>query len=128
MNNPSNPKERNLLKGAIRRVFSRSDLRRKVVALTVVKHEDPKRPRVKKWSICPLCKEYTPTYQMEVDHVDPIIGLSETLESLSWDTVIDRVFCNENNLLAICKVCHKAKSKRENAERRRLKKERKNVA
>jgi 5-methylcytosine-specific restriction endonuclease McrA len=125
MKNPDNAKERNLIKGSIRRVFSRSELRRQIVQLTVVNHLDPTRLRVKKWSNCPMCKEFVPTYLMEVDHVNPIIGLNETLEDLSWDTVVDRIFCNKNNLLAICKVCHAKKSSVENAERRKLKKERK---
>lgn len=114
-------KERGLLKGAIRRVFSRSDIRRKVVELTVVKHYDPSRPRVKKWSVCPLCEQFTPTYLLQVDHRDPIVPTHTSLEEMSWDTVIDRVWCAENNLLAICKPCHREKTRLENKERRKNK-------
>lgn len=122
MKNPRiSNKERGLLKGAIRRVFSRSDIRRKVVALTVVQHHDPSRPRVKKWSVCPLCEQFIPTYQLQVDHRDPIVPTDTTLEDMSWDTVIDRVWCVENNLMAICKPCHKEKTKLENKERRKNK-------
>lgn len=115
-------KERGLIKGAIRRVFSRSDLRRKVVDASVVQFTDPSRPRVKKWSVCPLCELFTPKYLMEVDHKNPIIGVDTTLEDMSWDTVIDRVWCEENNLMAICKSCHKEKTKMENKARRAHKK------
>lgn len=125
MKNPSNPKERNLIKGSIRRVFSRSDLRKKIIALTIVDHTDLSRPRVKRWSICPKCREFVPTYQLEVDHINPVVALGETLEDLSWDTVVDRVFCHENNLMAICKPCHKIKTKLEAAERRKLRKAKK---
>lgn len=123
---PSSPKERNLIKGAIRRVFSRSELRRLVVDSSRIDYTDATRPRVKKWSFCLDCKKETPTYLMEVDHVNPIIRLGEALEDLTWDTLVERVWCEFDNLRAVCKTCHKAKTKLENAERRRLKKEKKN--
>lgn len=116
-------KERNLLKGAIRRVFSRSDLRRKIVDLVLVEHSDPTRKRVKNWCKCPACGEFIPKSYMQVDHIIPIIGIDESLEDLSWDTVIDRLWCEEHNLTAICKECHIIKTKAENKERRKLKKE-----
>lgn len=112
-------KERNLLKGAIRRVFARSDLRRAILAISVVDYSDEKRPRVKKWSLCPVCSQYIPTYLMVVDHVEPLVPISTSLENMSWDTVIDRTWCEKNNLKAICKPCHKIKTKRENKERKR---------
>lgn len=118
-------KERGLIKGAIRRVFSRSDLRRKIVEASRVQYVDVSRPRVKKWSFCNLCSKATPTYQMEVDHKLPIIPVDDTLENMSWDTVIDNIWCVEEGLSAICESCHKIKTKAENAERRRIKKERK---
>ncbi len=124
MQNPPNKKEKQLVKGAIRRVFSRSELRKLVMEQSKITYTDPNRPRVKKWSKCPECKQLTPTYLMEVDHILPVVGLSEKLEDLSWDTLIDRVWCSIDNLKAICKVCHKIKSKAEQKERRRLKKER----
>lgn len=123
MKHPSNPKERNLIKGAIRRVFSRSELRRLVVDSSRIDYTDATRPRVKKWSYCPECCKETPTYLMEVDHVNPIIRPGESLDDLTWDTLIGRVWCEFENLRAVCKPCHKAKTKLENAERRRLKKE-----
>lgn len=122
MKKPDNPKERNLIKGAIRRVFSRSDLRKKALQKSVVSHYDETRKRVTKWSKCPDCQQFTPTYQMEVDHVEPIIGLDESLEDLTWDVIVDRIWCSEDNLRAICKPCHKRKTKLENSERRKNKK------
>ena len=116
-------KEQNLIKGAIRRVFSRSEIRRKIVELTVVQHTDDSRKRVKNWCKCPVCKQFIPKSYMQVDHVIPIVGITETLDDLSWDTVIDRIWCEENNLMAICKDCHKQKTKEENKQRRKAKKE-----
>src|SRR5579859_4509761 len=113
-------KERNLVKGAIRRVFSRSDLRRSVIESSVIKFLDPNRPRVKKWSLCPICKTNIPTYLMEVDHINPIVPLDKTLEDLSWDFLIDSIWCDKMNLKAICKDCHKVKTAAERKARRKI--------
>lgn len=120
-------KEQNLIKGAVRRVFSRSDLRRKIVELSIVQHSDADRSRVKTWCKCPKCNQFIPKSYMEVDHITPIVGIHETLDDLTWDTVIDRIWCEEHNLEAICKECHNEKTKLENKERRRYKKEKKHV-
>ena len=126
MKKPTNPKERNLLKGAIRRVFSRSELRNKVLARHDIKHSDPARPRVTKWSFCGECGVVTPRYLMQVDHIKPVIKLGEVLEDLSWTELIEnRMWCDEVNLMPVCKDCHKAKTKAENKERRRIKREQK---
>ena len=118
-------KERNLLKGAIRRVFSRSDLRRSAVEVSRVEHKDENRPRVTKWSKCPVCKEFTPTYKMEVDHIEPIIPLNSSLEDMSWDEVVNRTWCDNKGLVALCKLCHIIKTKAENKIRREHKKKNK---
>lgn len=118
MNQPTNPKERNLLKGAIRRLFSRSDLRLSIIQKAEIKHHDPERPRVTKWVNCSECGLIFPRYLAEVDHVEPIIGLDENIGDLPWDIIIERVWCDAKNLRVVDKECHKAKTKLENAERK----------
>lgn len=115
-------KERNLLKGAIRRVFARSELRKAVIEKSKCIYHNPSRPRVKTWCFCPSCNNYIPKSYMEVDHITPLIGLMESLEGLSWDEVINRLWCEERNLQAICSDCHKKKTHAENKLRRRYKK------
>lgn len=123
---PDNAKERNLIKGAIRRVFSRSELRKRALDSSIVRdYSDPSRKRVTRWSRCSVCSKMEPTYLMEIDHVAPIVPVNSMLEDMSWDQVIDNVWCDERNLKPCCKPCHKEKTKAENFERRRLKKERK---
>lgn len=112
-------KERNLLKGAIRRVFSRSDMRRAVIDSTVIEHHDASRPRVTKWSICPVCTKFIPRYLMVADHISPLIPIDTKLEDMTWTTVIDNVWCEKNNLMGICKDCHKTKTRAENKLRKR---------
>lgn len=115
-------KERGLLKGAVRRVFSRSELRAQVVAASRIDHQDPERPRVKKWSRCASCKLPTATYQMQVDHIEPLQPIGVALDEMSMDDLVNRAWCDVKNLQALCLQCHKAKSKLENAERRKLRK------
>lgn len=117
------PKERGLLKGAIRRVFSRSDLRREALLTTMIPHKDPKRPRVTKWSTCSECKEFIPTYLMQVDHKNPIVPVDQSFEDMNFDDLIDRLWCNKEELRPLCKPCHLIKSKEENRLRRQFKKE-----
>jgi 5-methylcytosine-specific restriction endonuclease McrA len=107
-------KEQNFLKGAVRRVFSRSDLRRSVVEASRIEHHDPSRPRVTKWSRCSACLQPTPTYLIEVDHRDPIIPTDRTLDDMTWDDLVDRVWCDPANLHPVCKPCHREKTKAEN--------------
>lgn len=117
-----NAKERNLLKGAIRRVFARSELRQQVLDYHTIEHSDPQRPRVKKWAWCNLCGEVVPRYTMTVDHIAPLVPLDTTLEHMSWDTLISRAWCDRVNLQGLCPTCHLFKSKVENQIRREFKK------
>lgn len=122
MNQRITKRERGLLKGALRRVFSRSELRQKVLNTADVFNIDPSRPRVKKWSRCPICLNLSPKYLMAVDHILPLIPINTTFEEMSLDTVVDRLWCEENNLQPICPDCHDAKTKKEREERKLHKK------
>lgn len=118
-------KERNLLKGCIRRTFSRSELREKAIAASRIDHFDPDRPRVKKWSRCAHCKELTPTYLGDLDHKDPIIPTDSSFENMSLDEVVDRTWCSEDRLQFLCPTCHDEKTKAENKIRNENKKRKK---
>lgn len=118
MNKPNIAKERNLLKGAIRRVFSRSELRRKILQKNAIEHFDENRPRVKKWSWCQNCGQVFPSYTAQVDHREPLIPIGHTLEDMSWDDVIERLWCGENNLQVLCEMCHNEKSSNERKQRK----------
>lgn len=124
MRNPRiTPKERNLIKGALRRVFSRSELRRKVINDCVIKGGiDSTRKRVKTWCRCENCGRAEPKSYMQVDHRKPVIPVGTTLEGLgSWDVLVERIWCEEANLQPLCKDCHHTKTKAENKLRRKKK-------
>lgn len=122
MNKPDDKKDRNLIKGAIRRVFSRSSIRKSVLLEAKIQHEDASRPRVKTWYRCAECKKAFAAHELEVDHIIPIIPVNQTLDDLSWDELVDRIWCDVANLSVLCKTDHKAKSKLENKQRREYKK------
>lgn len=54
-----------------------------------------------------------------VDHIQPIIN--PEVGFTTWDDLITRMFCEEDNLQVLCKDCHDRKSKdeRERAKQRR---------
>ena len=122
MNDRITKKERGLLKGAIRRVFSRSELRKQVLDAYETEHVDPKRPRVNKWAWCSVCGEVSPKYKMQVDHQDPVVEIHSSLEQMTWDELVDRIWCERNNLTVMCISCHTSKSKLEMKARRAHKK------
>ncbi len=105
----------------MRRAFSRSELRRKVIEASIVVHSDPQRPRVKVWVRCNVCKEPEAKSYMAVDHILPLVPTDTTFADMSLDVVADRLWCEENNLQPICPACHKIKSAIE-AKERKLKK------
>lgn len=124
---PTNAKERGLIKGALRRVFSRSELRREVVKDSLIQHTDLDRPRVTKWSRCSECKKPTPAYLIQIDHIIPLIPIDKSLEEMTWDELIDRLWCDKSNLTPMCQPCHSSKSKAENKLRRKYKNERRKI-
>lgn len=112
-----------MIKGALRRVFARSELRKNALgALRPLTYFDPKRPRVSQWVTCPHCQLKTPKYLMIIDHHDPVIPIYTSLEAMSWDEVIDRMWCDPANLRPLCKECHAKKTKQERNLRKMYKK------
>ena len=91
----------------------------------VVKHSDPKRPRVTKWILCDVCRQPTPKWEAQCDHKEPVQKVTETEDELGFDVFLNRVWCDPSNLQKICRTCHQEKSRIENAERRKNKKARK---
>tara|TARA_B110000014_G_C20075446_1_gene561320 strand:- start:790 stop:1194 length:405 start_codon:yes stop_codon:yes gene_type:complete len=88
--------------------------------------------RVKRgWYRCNGCGAVVPTTKKEgrkrvnfvfVDHIEPIVPVTGWE---SWDSCIERMFCEADNLQLLCKVCHDKKSKEETALRAKHRKEKK---
>ena len=73
---------------------------------------------------CADCKEHVPNTVKEggkrvknifVDHVEPIVPVTGWV---SWDSCIERMFCEISNLQLLCKACHDRKSKEETGQRK----------
>ena len=60
-----------------------------------------------------------------MDHKDPIVPTDRLSKEMTWDEIIDRVFCDVSNLAVLCIDCHKLKSKGENMERKEEKRKKK---
>lgn len=93
----------------MRRAFARSDLHQLALDRQSIEHEDPSR-RTKRWCWCASCGVVTPRWQMNVDHISPVIPLDRTFEEMSLDEVIDRFWCGIEGLQALCQPCHDLKT------------------
>ena len=64
---------------------------------------------------CSACKaEYVAT-EVQVDHIQPVVD--PTTGFTSWDSFVERLFCEKEKLQVLCKVCHKKKTAEEKAVR-----------
>jgi hypothetical protein len=111
----------------IGRAFSRSEYKKQLLDKMLVKdYSDPSRKRVTRWFKCRVCKKMVPAFLGQLDHIEPKIPVGVTSDEISLDELMSRAWCDEKNLQLICKApCHEEKSKLENEERRRIKKENK---
>lgn len=46
-----------------------------------------------------------------VDHIKPVID--PAVGFTTWDSFIEGLFCEKDNLQALCRTCHKAKTQEE---------------
>lgn len=119
-------KERALIKGALRRIFARSEVHKEVMQAAAVKHSDPKRPRVLNWVLCAVCKKPEARSYVVVDHLVPVVPADMTWDevvlSVGFDGAIARIWCDKSNLQAICPSCHETKTKAEKEAKKLAKK------
>lgn len=71
------------------------------------------------WYACELCR--SEVERLDVDHIKPVVPVSGFT---TWDAYILARFVTADKLQGICRECHAAKTKKENQQRRALKKER----
>lgn len=73
-----------------------------------------KSKRLSKHYKCAACNEDVPTSEIQIDHILPIID--PTKGFTTWDDFIERLFCEKDNLQALCKPCHTIKTNKEKDE------------
>lgn len=64
---------------------------------------------------CSYCGCHTPSSNCVVDHINPVVPVTGFI---SWDNVIENLFCEKEGLQVLCKECHAVKTKEENALRK----------
>lgn len=113
------------IRGAIRRVFSRSPI--KIEVQRKVRREIPRYKkdgsRGKRDSVqyqCNVCKSWVGSTKVEVDHIVPVIETNEH-GFVDWNMFVERVFCGPENLQVICDPCHDKKTHEEQLKRQAAK-------
>lgn len=66
---------------------------------------------------CAACKKLYVATDVQVDHIKPVVDPKKGF--VSWDSFIDRMFCEIENLQVMCKPCHKVKTDSEKLERKK---------
>ena len=98
------------IKSALRQAWSRYPVKYQILEDACVgKKINPKTGRLAKHYRCALCKREFINKEMQVDHTTPIGGPSKG----GWDGVGDRMFISKSGGQALCKECHKKKTKDE---------------
>lgn len=62
--------------------------------------------------LCNVCTGEFPAKEVQVDHIQPVVDPKTGF--INWDTFIDRLFCEKENLQVLCTTCHKLKTSEEN--------------
>jgi len=79
---------------------------------------------------CAICDGLFSGNNIQIDHIEPATPLGKTIKDMSWDDVVDGIFCGIDNLQVVCSTpmkrnnglpsCHAKKSAEENWIRRKL--------
>lgn len=110
-----------VIRGAIRRTFARAPIKQEI--LREGRREVPKyrkdgslaaKPAVQYH--CAVCLNWVPSTSIAVDHIVPVID--PEVGFVSWETFVDRLYCDKSNLQRICSPCHNSKTQAENLQRR----------
>lgn len=83
---------------------------------------NPKTGKPCKLHKCPTCEKVYPKGMMHADHKNPVIPIDKQWSNgflgYDWNEVMRNLWCEKDGFSAICKECHKTKTKQENTERR----------
>ena len=60
---------------------------------------------------CKKCKKDFSAKNVQVDHIKPIVD--PAVGFVDWNTFVDNLFCEKENLQVLCIACHDKKTKKE---------------
>jgi len=110
----------NAILQCLKRCFSRSATHRTVLVRSI--HPTIVGPRGGKQYVCAQCLKTFGQGGIQVDHIEPVIPVNKRAREMSWDLIINRLFCVVGNLQVLCKKCHKIKSEVEREQRKNYRK------
>ena len=67
---------------------------------------------------CNMCKNEFTSKDVEVDHIVPIANIDGFT---TWDSFVEALFCEKDNLQVVCRPCHAQKTKLEKTIRKKEK-------
>ncbi len=69
---------------------------------------------------CSACRKIVGHKEIKADHINPVVPVDGFTD---WNDIVGRMFCDESGFQALCKICHDDKTKKENDQRKRCRKE-----
>ena len=107
------------IKGGLRGISSRWPPKYEALSGAYVgKLLNSKTNRIGKHFRCASCSGEFPAKEVQVDHIEPVIPATGFT---TWDDVINRMFCEKENLQVLCTECHKRKTAEERLLAKQLK-------
>ena len=59
---------------------------------------------------CANCEQIFRNKEVQIDHVEPVVPLAVSIEGQTWDSYIERMFCQASGYQILCSQCHTMKS------------------
>lgn len=89
----------------------------KYLTLNAAKTEkriNPASKRLAQFYLCAGCAGEFPAKEISIDHIHPVVGPDGFT---TWDEYVNRMYCEADNMQALCRTCHGIKTKAEKGER-----------
>ena len=80
-------------------------------------HPTEKGPRGGNMFICAQCGLCFNAKDIQMDHIQPVVPVHETIHTMKWNHVIERLFSPKEAYQCLCKPCHQVKCNAERLER-----------
>jgi 5-methylcytosine-specific restriction endonuclease McrA len=98
-------------KGPSKTTFAKGALRRASLAWRPISEARRLARKERGRYECAMCKELFSAKEVQVDHRNPVIDIKEGWQG--WDSYIERLFCDVDQLDVLCTTCHDVKSSHE---------------